>query len=329
MSNKIQLRLNWIKFYQQVRNINKVCEHYGISRHTLRKWLRRYEELGETGLSDVTSRPKTFPLQKRSHEDENLIIKLRQERSLGARRIQSELKRLHSISFSTATIHKVLKKYAVAPLKIKRHYRKQVKRYNAKIPGERIQMDVCKIANNLYQYTAIDDCTRYKHLALYNRRTASNTLDFLAKAIAGMPFPLQRVQTDRGQEFFAYIIQDYLKEQKIKFRPIKPLSPHLNGKVERSQRTDLDEFYSSANIKDPALPVQLKDWVEYYNKRRSHSSLKGKTPWEKYEELKHLIPSIEDVYKSYNLSKERFIMQSYKHDQAIKSITRKTNSNNI
>ncbi len=43
---------------------------------------------------------------------------------------------------------------------------------NCKVPGERVQMDVCKIANNLYQYTAIDDCTRYKALALYNRRTA-------------------------------------------------------------------------------------------------------------------------------------------------------------
>jgi hypothetical protein len=65
---------------------------------------------------------------------------MRKNRNLGARRIQSELKRLHSISFSTATIHKVLKKHAVPPLKIKRHHRKRVKRYNAKIPGKRVQV---------------------------------------------------------------------------------------------------------------------------------------------------------------------------------------------
>lgn len=209
MSYKTQIRLKWIELYQQLKNVGKVCERYAISRHTLSKWLKRYETLGEKGLLDVTSRPKTSPLQKRSQADQELIINMRKERNLGARRIQSELKRLHGISFSTATIHKVLKKYTVPPLKIKRHYRKQVKRYNAKVPGERIQIDVCKIANNLYQYTAIDDCTRYKVLALYKNRTGVNTVDFLGKVAANMPFPVQRIQTDRGQEFFAYVVQDY------------------------------------------------------------------------------------------------------------------------
>lgn len=142
MGSKVQLRLNWIRLYQQLNNASKVCEHYGISRFTFRKWHKRYEALGEDGLYDVSSRPTTFPLQKRREIDENIIIAMRKNRKLGARRIQSELKRLHSISFSTATIHKVLKKHAVPRLKIKRHYHKQVKRYNAKIPGERIQMDV-------------------------------------------------------------------------------------------------------------------------------------------------------------------------------------------
>ena len=70
----------------------------------------------------------------------------------------------------------------------------------------------CKIANNLYQYTAIDDCTRYKVLALYKRRTTANTLDFLDQAMERMPFPIQRIQTDREQEFFAYEVQERLKE---------------------------------------------------------------------------------------------------------------------
>ncbi|WP_410542999.1 hypothetical protein [Wolbachia endosymbiont of Tetranychus urticae] len=40
------------------------------------------------------------------------------------------------------------------------------------------------------------------------------------------PFHCQRIQTDRGQEFFTYEVQECLKEWKIKFRPIKPFSPH-------------------------------------------------------------------------------------------------------
>jgi transposase InsO family protein len=75
-----------------------------------------------------------------------------------------------------------------------------------------------------------------------------------------MPFAFQRIQTDRGREFFAYEVQEKLLEWGIKFRPIKPRSPHLNGKVERSQRTDLDEFYSTVDLKGPALADRLSEW---------------------------------------------------------------------
>jgi len=63
-------------------------------------------------------------------------------------------------------------------------------------------------------------------------------LAFLEQIIEEMPFPIQRIQSDRGLEFFAYKFQEKLKKYAIKFRPIKPRAPHLNGKVERSQRTD-------------------------------------------------------------------------------------------
>jgi transposase InsO family protein len=84
-----------------------------------------------------------------------------------------------------------------------------------------------------------------------------------------MPFPIQRIQTDRGQEFFAYQVQERLMEWGIKFRPIRSGSPHLNGKVERSQRTDLDEFYSTVDLKDPELQLRLAEWEFYYNWYRS------------------------------------------------------------
>ena len=126
-------------------------------------------------------------------------------------------------------------------------------------------MDTCKIAPGLYQYTAIDDCTRVRVLALYSRRSAANSLLFLEKVLEEMQFPIQRIQTDRGLEFFAYKFQDRLKEYAIKFRPIKPRSPHLNGKVERSQRTDLEEFYPTVDLKDPFLHEKVAEWQDYYN----------------------------------------------------------------
>ena len=60
----------------------------------------------------------------------------------------------------------------------------------------------------------------------------------------------------------------------IKFRPIRPGSPHLNGKVERSQKTDKLEFYATCDLDDPDLEDRLAEWQHYYNWRRPHGALK-------------------------------------------------------
>lgn len=159
-------------------------------------------------------------------------------------------------------------------------------------------------------------------MALYKRRTATNTLDFLEQVMERMPFPIQRIQTDRGQEFFAYKIQERLKEYAIKFRPIKPASPHLNGKVERTQRTDLDEFYSSIDLKSPDLIEELGYWEHYYNWNRPHSSLGGKTPNEKYIELIYQTPLYEEVSEKYDHSKEEILIHEYNKNLATKMLKR-------
>lgn len=97
-----------------------------------------------------------------------------------------------------------------------------------------------------------------------------------------MPFPIQRFQTDRGTEFFALKVQKKLKALCIKFRPNKPASPHLNGKVERSQKTDKTEFYPTINLKSNNIDDLLSEWQHYYNWDRPYSAHKGKSPIEKY-----------------------------------------------
>lgn len=64
------------------------------------------------------------------------------------------------------------------PLKRKRT-KQRYRRYQRPIPGDRVQMDTCKIAKGLYQYTAVDDCSRFLVVALYPRRTAAHTIDFV------------------------------------------------------------------------------------------------------------------------------------------------------
>lgn len=138
---------------------------------------------------------------------------------------------------------------------------KKFKRYQRDIQGERVQIDTCKIAPGIYQYTAVEVCSRWRVMELYKRRTATNTLDFIDVMIEQFPFPIQRIQSDRGREFFAVKVQEKFVKYSIKFRPIKPRSRHLNGKVERSQQTDLREFYATAELSNfENLKDQLKEW---------------------------------------------------------------------
>lgn len=154
--------------------------------------------------------PKTSPLAKVGASEEDLILSLRNKRNLGARRIQSELKRLHDLLLGVATIHKIFIRNDVKPL-VRYCKKSEYIRYAKLILGDRVQMDTCKIDPNLCQYTFIDDCTRYRVLRLYSRRTAANTLDFIDCVIEEMPFPIQRIQTDRGREFFAIAVQEKLQ----------------------------------------------------------------------------------------------------------------------
>ncbi len=62
---------------------------------------------------------------------------------------------------------------------------------------------------------------------------------------------------------------------------IKPRSPQLNGKVERSHRTDQEEFYQLLTYTDDVdLNNKLTEWEQFYNFDRSHGAFEGKTPYE-------------------------------------------------
>ena len=199
--------------------------------------------------------------------------------------------------------------------------KKKFKRYSRPIPGDRIQMDTCKIAPGIYQYTAIDDYSRWRVLEIFKRRTANNTLHFLDLVMEQFPFPIQRIQTDRGLEFFAEKVQLKFMELGIKFRPNKPGSPHLNGKVERSQKTDLEEFYAIADLSNfENLREELSQWQFFYNWQRLHGSLKGQTPSEIVGSLTEKTPLSEDILENYNVNNERIQIANYQTDLAVRKL---------
>lgn len=302
MYDEVKRRLTWIKLYEETGDAGLVCRRCGISRPTLRKWLRRYAEQGIEGLASQSRRPHRSPNQKVFEQEESWILALRRDRTLGARRIQHDLRRLYACYLSLETMHKVLARHPTPP--VRRPKRPLVpKRYNMRLPGERAQMDTLKLAPGLYQYTLVDDCTRFLVAALYPRRTAAYTLEFLDHVLDHVPFPIQRLQTDNGTEFLASKVRDRLFALRIKHRPIPPRTPHLNGKVERAQKTVLDEFYATTSLTSATLAEDLEDWLDDYNYSRVHGSL-GVTPIQRWSEREDEIPTWEEIAAAFDLKKE-------------------------
>ena len=232
MDKQIRQRLVWVEMYSECKDAGLVCRRCGISRPTLRKWARRYAADGIDGLVDRSRRPHNSPNTKIGAKEEQWILSLRKTRKLGVRRIKNELFRLHKCSFSLASIHKVLTRNDVKPFK-KRKSKSEYIRYERPVPGDRVQMDTTKVAPGIIQYTAVDDCSRFRVLAVFPRRIGANTLLFLDLVIEEMPFPIQRIQTDRGREFFAATVQEKMIEYGIKFRPVSythltlPTTPYV------------------------------------------------------------------------------------------------------
>jgi transposase len=107
--NKMK-RLEWIEHYLKTKNISKTCKHFGISRNTLYKWLKRYQKEGVEGLYDKPRTPKNTrkPTLRNKYKDE--IIKIKKENPKWSReKISAYLQKERNIKVSPSTVYRVLK----------------------------------------------------------------------------------------------------------------------------------------------------------------------------------------------------------------------------
>ena len=131
-----------------------------------------------------------------------------------------------------------------------------------------------------YQYTAIDDATRIRALQIYTKHNQDYAIQFIDYVIEKNPFRINTIRTDRSLEFQARF-HWHVEDQGLQHVYIKPRTPHLNGKVERSHRTDQTEFYQLLTYTDDVdLYKKLEAWENFYNYDRPHISLDGKAPYE-------------------------------------------------
>ena len=131
-----------------------------------------------------------------------------------------------------------------------------------------------------FQYTAIDDATRIRSLKIYRRHNQQNAISFIDYVIEKFPFRIHTIRTDRGHEFQVQF-HWHVEDKGMRHVYIKPRSPQLNGKVERSHRSDKEEFYQLLTYTDDVdLNEKLAEWEHFYNFDRPHGAFNGKTPYE-------------------------------------------------
>ena len=113
-------------------------------------------------------------------------------------------------------------------------------RYAKENPGERAQMDLKYLPQGRYQLTLVDDCSRFLAATVLEKRTTAAVCKALPGLLETIPFPLRCLQTDNGSEFGRDLTR-LLHHLGIRHTRIRPRCPHLNGKVERVQRTVQEE----------------------------------------------------------------------------------------
>src|SRR5262250_2396967 len=167
------------------------------------------------------------------------------------------------------------------------------RRRELRVPGESVQVDVKHLAigsGRLYQFTAIDEATRYRVLKIYDHNSIKSAIAFVDEVRARLPMAIQRIRTYHGSEF-ATDFTWHLHDLGITHRRIPRGRPEANGKVERSHRTDEDEFYRRITFRTPQqLAHKLRGWEHEYNHYRLHLALGGKTPAERLLELRISTP---------------------------------------
>lgn len=275
------------------RQVARTCRYFGISRTAYYRWKRRFDELGEAGLADRPRTPHRSP-RATSPAVVSKIVYLRQTYHFGAGRISAYLWRFHEVKVARSTVHRILVKHGMGRLPANQKHqphRKRWKRYEKAQPGHRLQMDVKFLeripgtTKRLYQFTAIDDCTRIRVLKIYDSCNQRTAIRFLNEVRKRLPFRIHVLQTDNGAEFQSQF-HWHADSLDIRHVYIRPRTPHLNGKVERSHRVDDQEFYQlidRGGISDDILLFnqKLREWEDYYNYHRPHGALQGQTPFER------------------------------------------------
>ncbi len=262
---------------------------YGVSLSSVKRWCKRYDGTWQS-LAERSHRPHSHP-RRHTPEEEKLIkeaFKANYLRYGWDGVYDAAVKEGYKRSFS-GMVYAAKRIGLGTPNKDKKAPRTNLGRYpELSYPGEKVQVDVKEVPYNclkgklrldgkhLYQWTAIDECTRIRFVYGFEEHTPENTVKFLKMLRKEFPFPIKAIQTDNGTEFTYKFISDaekspvdkLLAEWGIEHVLIPPRTPWHNGKVERSHRNDQRYFYDWEKFGSvEELNRKLKVHLEWSNNK--------------------------------------------------------------
>lgn len=285
-------------------SLRRAAERFQVSVTTAARWAARYRSHGEHGMVDRSSRPLRSP-QRTSVRRERRIIALRVNRRWGPARIGFLL------GIHPSTVHRVLSRFGLARLSwLDRATGRVIRRYEHHSPGELVHVDIKKLgripdggghrvtgraagnrnktgtaANRrpgyAFLHNAVDDHSRLAYTEILTDEKKETAAGFWERANAyfeSCGITVKRVMTDNGSCYRSHAFKDALGPD-VKHKRTRPYRPQTNGKVERYNRTMLDEWaYAKPYGSETERVAAFADWLHHYNHHRGHTSLKGQPP---------------------------------------------------
>ena len=279
-------RQRMLEYQRNEHTVTETAIRYHLSRKTVYKWRKRWDGTAKS-LMDQSRRPKSSP--KKQTEDEIRLVKRQAKKYKWQDHIlayQGAKERGYTRCFGcfTKTVQKLLNQ----TLKRTKKKRKNKPYQRADYPGQKVQVDVKYVPSSCvtdgrkyYQYTAVDECSRWTYRYMYDEHSTESSIQFLHRLVKEAPFQIKRIQTDNGNEWTKQLTSNDprnltsfelgLKAYGIEYQRIRVATPRHNGKVERQHRIDQARFYNSLRMF--SLLDGRQQLAEY--QRKSNDYIKG------------------------------------------------------
>ena len=301
LSEKAQLKLEWIIFYYTVGRRKKVptARHFGISPKTLHKWITRFDDVNLSYLEERRRTPKRVRTWMVTEIEEQRIKALRKENlKFGKRKLKELYSTRYQETISTWKIERVVRAHNLYPQKNMHAYLVEKRAKNkAKVRIHSIRETIADIhhfgflwhidAVIIWWYgvrkvifTAIENHTRIAYAQVYKSNTSSFAEDFLRKLHMVTGEKIRMMHSDNGSEF-AGAFQKACQTLGILQIYSRAYTPKDNAVLERFNRTIQEEWLEQSVVGLDDIREANNDlltWLIHYNSIRPHQALDYQTP---------------------------------------------------